>query len=288
MTIALAITETLRYLCRRTSRAIANGVNVGIKVHEETITNLNLVDVAMRHRPYVQTVACNRVEEGTTTGADWLWMIGRPGRWLPILVQAKLVNTASAMCRGFRQKLPGRKALQFDLFTQYAKAQRFYPLYCVYSDAKDSRLGPLNLLCKEGNGDQETLGCTMLLTRHVRAFNSRWRHATHKEILEKGHSLACLLRNPRGSKVENELADVVGNSLDAYSGISQSAKSRSVDSEGNEAQGSSFELIRKHLPPIVRTILMNPKEREVVPIRYLTLLSDRELPPLGSMLDDRV
>ncbi|WP_437593361.1 hypothetical protein [Sorangium sp. So ce1000] len=69
-------------------------------ISEETLTDVVLVELDRRLRPHVLTKKFTKHEESSVSGADWLWAIGRPGRWLTLLVQAKLARPDAARLPG--------------------------------------------------------------------------------------------------------------------------------------------------------------------------------------------
>src|SRR5687767_14311617 len=113
---------TLRQICRRTNRLIEGAKATRLGVLEETITDINLIDIAQRHPSHVRTKKYTRIEEGQSSGADWLWFLGRPGEWFALLVQAKLISYKTRKCIGLRQRTPGG-GLQSELFLSYMPGQ---------------------------------------------------------------------------------------------------------------------------------------------------------------------
>lgn len=291
--VTAALADTLRFVCLRTDKLIGAGVSCSLGVLEETITDINLIDVALRHPRFVSTRKFNRIEEGTVTGADWLWVIGGPGRWLPILVQAKLVDTRTKKCIGFRQKLSNGR-LQYDLLVNFAKSQRFFPLYCVYNWTSDPDLPPFKTDCIEGESDLRYLGCVVVLPGNVNAFNQRWRHATHREIVEQGHSLACLLRDEHSAAHHGSppprsagLADTVAAAIDRYREAVRAGAGDDAGAAGADEAVDDFpraaDLIVERIPRIVEELMQAPDNDPPFYIRHLLIMSDRELQPVDEI-----
>lgn len=201
------------HLCKRTSQFIEIASLVDHAVLEETLTDLNLIDARVLGSAFLRTHPFTRVEEGTASGADWLWLIGRPGRWLKVLVQAKKVLPKDRRCTGFRQKLPGGHGFQIDLLEQFARRTQSYPIYCVYNWSTDPASGLVGqTACALGKQDLDNMGCTVLPLETVRAYNRRWRHATQRDLLTFGHSLACMLRRMN----EGDLAETCAMVLEEH------------------------------------------------------------------------
>jgi len=101
----------------------------GLGVSEETLTDVTLVEMQRALQPYVLTRKFTKFEESSASGADWLWTIGRPGRWVSILVQAKLARPGA-------ERLPGLhhgKGSQRKTLVAYALKERCLP--CTSSTA---------------------------------------------------------------------------------------------------------------------------------------------------------
>jgi hypothetical protein len=78
--------ETFHEQAQWTSDIIQSGFSTRLGILEETITDMHLLAIARRHGDYVVTRKFSRKEEGSQSGADWLWCIGEPGAWFSLLV----------------------------------------------------------------------------------------------------------------------------------------------------------------------------------------------------------
>ena len=105
----------------------SNVLRLGIL--EETITDMHLFSIADKYANNVITRKFNRREEGSQSGADWLWIIGEPGSWLPLLIQAKVINLKTQNCQHFDYK----NGEQRKRLLKYARLHGCLPLYCIYS-----------------------------------------------------------------------------------------------------------------------------------------------------------
>ena len=141
--------ETLTILAQWTNEIIAKGHLTGLGILEETITNYIfyiLIETESRHSQHVYTKQFSRKQEGSESGADWLWCIGNPGEWLPILIQAKIVNPRTKQCHHLNYGT--RHGKQGQLLVRYARTNRLLPLYCIYSLIdKDTNPFNLQLIC---------------------------------------------------------------------------------------------------------------------------------------------
>jgi hypothetical protein len=127
-----------------TNTLINSAILTGLGVLEETITNVNLIEIELSHKDFIVTKQFTRKEEGSESGADWLWFIGEPGCWFPLLVQAKIINPKTSMCF----YLNYRRGEQRNLLLKFASQYKLFPLYCIYSHISEtfqpySQLAPL-------------------------------------------------------------------------------------------------------------------------------------------------
>lgn len=83
---------TIARVCRSTAAWISNGAAVRLPLKEETLTDINLIQIASSHPTQVVTYAFDRNEEGQVSGADWIWVFCSPGKFFPVLIQAKVVD----------------------------------------------------------------------------------------------------------------------------------------------------------------------------------------------------
>jgi hypothetical protein len=147
-----------------TSSIIENGFSSRLGVLEETITDVNLIEISRRHSGYVLTKKFTRREEGSNSGADWLWCIGEPGAWFPLLVQAKVINPSTSTCHFLNY----RSGKQRRLLLEFARRHRLFPIYCLYSQITDD-LHPLSKsLPSLSNVDSSEWACALVIPKFVR------------------------------------------------------------------------------------------------------------------------
>lgn len=63
----------------------------GMRLKEETLTDLNMLHLKLAHPRQVIIKTFNKIEEGTT-GADWEWWFRLGSRWIGFRVQAKILD----------------------------------------------------------------------------------------------------------------------------------------------------------------------------------------------------
>ncbi len=101
----------------------------GLGIQEETITDSLLNRVQYEHKENFTTRKFTRKEEGSISGADWLWCIGEPGAWITFAVQAKIANINT----GRVNFLHYRQGEQYALLINFARQFGFIPKYSIYA-----------------------------------------------------------------------------------------------------------------------------------------------------------
>lgn len=125
---------------------------------EETITDLNLMEMVRAGLPALRVYKATRQEE-SVRGFDWEWWIGsdRDG-WWRYSVQAKRLDLQSGRYLSLRHKVNGR--WQIDLLSAFAFAQGSVPLYCFYNWAPPETCAPA-WQCNLPRENAQ-LGCTVV------------------------------------------------------------------------------------------------------------------------------
>jgi hypothetical protein len=153
------IRTTLERLARDTLGRLDDGERLSCRQGEETITDINLLDLVRLSQPSLLLEKKNKREE-STSGVDWELWIGGPTRpFLRLAVQAKRLNARG----NYKLRHANRHGEQRDLLEQYAAANRALPLYCLYNWAHIPFDSQLHWHCC-GVFDAEQLGCTFART----------------------------------------------------------------------------------------------------------------------------
>lgn len=127
-----------RRLCRsfvraacRTWRLVCRGARHGLMPSEETLTDLNLLDIRSRNPSSVWIWRMSKWEEGKKSGADWEWWVGRQGAWVGMRIQAKLLRPGQAA--PLRTTVGYRNGSQLARLLKSSASARVFPLYCFYN-----------------------------------------------------------------------------------------------------------------------------------------------------------
>lgn len=194
----------------RTWRLMSDGARYKLLPGEETLTDLNLLQLKRRCPDLVYTEKFTRYREGKDTGADWEWWIARRDRWLGMRIQAKRLDPQSQRYELFRADRT--KALQqADMLIAAAAAgpERLYPLYCFYNTGCPT---PDKPRCSP-NGDGLVYGCTLLAAPTVRELVARG--ATYySDFAPHAIPWSCLFCDDGYDNPEADLVDAAQWTLD--------------------------------------------------------------------------
>ncbi len=132
---------------------------------EETITDLNLLEIAMAKCSEVQVIKTDKYKE-KTQGTDWEWWIGnnRIG-YLRYAVQAKKIHQDFLNYKTLKHKVGSEQ--QIDILERYARNNRAIPLYCFYNYSEYTRPILSGYWHCNSPLESEQLGCTITPLRNV-------------------------------------------------------------------------------------------------------------------------
>jgi hypothetical protein len=210
----------------------------GFKIGEETITDINMLELILSHPNQVITTTFNKKEEGKN-GADWEWWFVQRNRWIGFRVQAKIleINTdtfehlhynkaeytyiidpTTNKTIGRKKVIPEKRVFQCNKLIQDALrtidqngsiCSPKIPIYCLYLQTDD----PTRLkrkLCL-----RELWGCSLLNAFQVKKIQSEninadasWQNPSEdltkvESHLRPWHWLVCYSANRSGDKITN-------------------------------------------------------------------------------------
>jgi hypothetical protein len=130
-TLPLKACDALRQLEDITWQELEAGCNCKNRLDEESVTSYHLMRLATAV-PSIKLEKHTRRREART-GADFEWWIGRPGAYLGLRIQAKMLNPSSAKY-GALLKSGSLPLKQVDTLIKDAEGTRkCYPIYCFYN-----------------------------------------------------------------------------------------------------------------------------------------------------------
>jgi len=278
--------DTFRSRALWTWDTLARGRSVDCQIGEETLTDLNILELKIRHASEVYSRTFSKPEEGLN-GADWeWWFTGSSRKWIGFRVQAKVIDIKTNRFNHLHYKKDKHSPFQCDTLIQNALLPRHprIPLYCLYSNW--NTLAQLPWKCATYYPVEESYGCSILSAFAVRYLRSiKTGKAKHfQSLLEHvspWHCLVCcrgygegdlpsrVFRFWRESIQQVEAAILEGLSLD---------NRQELDGELAYYRGVYNQIELTQEPPsYVLSLLNNQLEEQPDPnLRTLTVFKERD------------
>ena len=186
--------DTFRGRALWTWDTLARGRFVDCQIGEETLTDLNILELKIRHPSEVYSRTFTKPEEGSN-GADWeWWFTGSSRKWIGFRVQAKVIDikTNSFNHLHYQNKNSG---FQCDILIREALSNSSpprIPLYCLYSNWNN--LTQIPWRCSTYYPVEEMYGCSILSAFAVRYLRIKTQTTRLKFILNylcPWHCLVC-------------------------------------------------------------------------------------------------
>lgn len=138
------------------------------RIGEETLTDLNLLTIAVSHPTEVRLHKfTKRVEP--SSGADWeWWLTGPSGGWLGLRIQAKVIDLERMNFPYLHYRHKGGTKSQSETLIQAAQRNRpaLVPLYCLYCNWHRSAHRP-KLPCGFRSTRVTDFGCSIVSAHRV-------------------------------------------------------------------------------------------------------------------------
>ena len=208
------VTNICKTFCDRavwTWRSLRNGINTGIELGEETLTDINLLEIQIRHPKDVRAVKFNRIQEGNVTGADWEWWFGSQSGWIGLRVQAKKLNSSSLKFDSLNHK--SRQGKQVDLLVNNAQKHGLVPMYCFYNYWNQNIVS--NWTCGAHSPPQDLQGCMVSSASHIMSMVSN-RDKSLQSVLTKSLPWSCLVCCEGYSGPTSDLTERVNGVLNGF------------------------------------------------------------------------
>ena len=251
-----SICNTFKRLALDTWDHIHRSRQINFQLKEETFTDLNMLEIKIRHSSGVKTQVFTKPQEGIN-GADWEWWFrGLTGTWIGFRVQAKVINLHTNEFKHLHYQSQTTQIYQCDKLIQNALTRNSpkIPLYCFYINT-DNNNYLNNWSCHTVAQIKDYYGCSLtsaFKVRQLRASNSK--HLTDLQShLKPWHCLVCCSGYGK--------ADFISN-IQAY------AKANLIpDNDIAKELGFSLpeEFITKEPPEYVLAILENKNNDDVLP-----------------------
>lgn len=154
--------SALERLSRETWQRLADAKRLGIRLGEETITDLLSLDLLRTNDPRIRLLQTSRYKE-RSSGTDFEWWIGQRGNWRRYAVQAKKLGR-NGRYESLTHRVRGR--YQLDVLERYSLKNRAQALYCFYNSVNASDAANAWHCCKSFKANQ--LGVTVSPVQTVR------------------------------------------------------------------------------------------------------------------------
>lgn len=184
---------------------ISESRTVGYQLKEETITDLNILELKKRLEKKVITVSFTKAVEGKN-GADWEWWFrDKTGFWIGVRIQAKIINIKTDSFEHLHYK-KGKRYQSKKLIVEALKGKPpKIPLYALYAQWVDKTI-PESWTCRSFPKYIDLYGCSL-----IGAFNVYKRRLTDERDLKSlisdmrpWHCLVCCKGfNPNGELIES-------------------------------------------------------------------------------------
>jgi Family of unknown function (DUF6615) len=172
-----------------TWNSLQSGIQTGILLDEETITDINLLEIQKRHPLEARTHKYYPPIEGAISGADWDWWFGSKTGWLGLRIQAKKLNHKTLRYDKLAHATK-KHGLQVDLLLRSAAKSNLIPMYCFYNYWNVQIPIPWN--CGTYPQTQELLGCTIASANQVRKLISA-NDRSLQSVMKKSLPWSCLV-----------------------------------------------------------------------------------------------
>ncbi|MHC5857539.1 DUF6615 family protein [Nostoc sp.] len=175
--------DTFRSRALWTWDMLDKGRSINCQIGEETLTDLNILELKIRHSTEICSITFNKIDEGTN-GADWEWWFtnSSANKWIGFRVQAKVIDIKKQCFEHLYYKNSKNSLHQCDILINdsLAKTHPRIPLYCLYSNWSNSTELPLEY--ENYYSLREIYGCSILpalAVRYLRCKNKKPKHLKH-------------------------------------------------------------------------------------------------------------
>lgn len=157
--------------------------SINCQIGEETLTDLNILELKIRHSHEIYSITFNKIDEGKN-GADWEWWFtnSNENKWIGFRVQAKVIDIKTQSFEHLYYKNSNNPSHQCDILINDSLAQQHprIPLYCLYSNWSNSIEIPLG--DENYYGLRELYGCSIIpafAVRYLRCKKRKPKHLKH-------------------------------------------------------------------------------------------------------------
>lgn len=201
------ICNTIKLQALRIADRVNEAGYTGLGIYEETLTDLLLNRIQFEHEENFFTRKFTRKEEGSLSGADWLWCIGEPGAWITFAVQAKIASTNTNRVN----YLHYRGGEQYSLLINFCKNFGFIPKYSIYARIHEEIQFFSKEIAQFKNLPTEQWSFTAISPKYLKHLSGpKDRHIS--SVLQFSVPWTCLFCEEKVG--EGKLAEIIANNLE--------------------------------------------------------------------------
>lgn len=191
---------------------IKRATSVKIAPKEETITDLNLVELQTKHPNEIKTETFTKYEE-SRIGADWDWWLGSGDLWLRLGVQAKILDPQTLKYEHLDYSPKNSPKRQIDLLIYHSLNDKppKIPVYVFYNYWDINKFDP-PWLCPIYSKSIETLGCAVSEAISIKSILDQG-SKTLQDIADVMYPWSCLVCCKGFSKQNERLPSIAFNFL---------------------------------------------------------------------------
>lgn len=188
-----SLCQTFRSIAFRTFDHLGTARVVKHQPLEETFTDLNILDLKVRHGSEIYSKTFSKKVEGRN-GADWEWWLtnGAMNNWLGLRVQAKVLHLGSDCFEHLHYKSGDPKEYQRVKLKLASERDGLVPLYCYYLHSPNLTKS-VSAICGTFPYAMEAYGCSLSSLAHVeRLFNAGEKNDL-ASVLRRSYPWHCLV-----------------------------------------------------------------------------------------------
>ncbi|WP_347277165.1 DUF6615 family protein [Coleofasciculus sp. FACHB-712] len=280
--------DTFRSRALWTWDMLARGRSVDCQIGEETLTDLTILELKIRHSSEIYSRTFSKHDEGSN-GADWeWWFTGSSSKWIGFRVQAKVIDLKTNSFEHLHYRKNNSSQFQCDILIEKALQKPFprVPLYCLYSNW--NTLPNIPWSCNTYYPVQESYGCSILSAFSVHYLRSMGKSKTkHFQALipymNPWHCLVCCHGYGAGD-LPNRVFEYWRNFIlqleeSFFEEIEPNIR-QELDSEINNYRQIYTQIELLDEPPSYVLLLLNNEleERPDPDLRTLTIFKERNEP----------
>jgi hypothetical protein len=188
-----SLCRTFQSIAFRTFDLLGTARAVNHQPGEETITDLNIIELKARNRRGIHSKAFGKNVEGRN-GADWEWWItnGPMNSWLGLRVQAKILNLVSGNFEHLHYQSGNPPEYQRVKLKRASRKAGLIPLYCYYLHSHSLEKSTSSI-CGTYPFTLESYGCSLSTLGHVERLFKAGKKNDLASVIQKAYPWHCLV-----------------------------------------------------------------------------------------------